>query len=153
MAGADVVEEEEWSRAPAEDVVDAVIHDVVADGIVSPEADSDADLGPDAVNAAHQDRSVAARSSIEAAEAANIADDLRAERGADSALDAAIGLFPRGNIHAGRGIGGGPGWTYPLTWPPPCREGESVRCPVGTDDCDGSVGVVMFLAGGSGCPG
>ena len=99
---------------PAEDVVDTVVHDVVADGIVAPQADSDADLGADAVNAAHQDRSVAARGSVEAAEAANIADDLRAERGADGALDAAIGLFPRGNIHAGRGVGGGWVRTYPL---------------------------------------
>ena len=90
-----------------------MVHDVVADGIVAPEADSHADLGPDAINAAHQDRSVATRGGEEATEAANVAHDLRAERGADSAFDAAICLFPRGNIHAGRRIGGGAGWTYP----------------------------------------
>ena len=80
MARADVVEEEERPRAATEDVVDAVVHNVIADGIVPPEADSHADLGADAINAAHQDRSVATRGGEEATEAANVAHDLRAER-------------------------------------------------------------------------
>ena len=85
-ARADVIEEEERPRSPAEDVVDAVVHNIVADGIVPPETDSHVDLGADAINTAHQDRPVAARSSVEATEAAYIPHDLRAERGADGFL-------------------------------------------------------------------
>jgi hypothetical protein len=45
----DVVEEEEWERALDEDIVDAVVDQVVADRVVAVSFDCDFDFGADAV--------------------------------------------------------------------------------------------------------
>ena len=64
--GREVVEEEERLRALHEDVVDAVIDEVDADGAVDAAHERDAQLGADAVGARHEHRiAMAARAEAE----------------------------------------------------------------------------------------
>src|SRR5437868_5957418 len=51
-----VVEKEEWARALHENVVHAVIHQVVSDRVVSARLDRDFELGADAVGTRDEDR-------------------------------------------------------------------------------------------------
>ena len=53
-AGGEVVEKEERPRALDEDVVDAVVDEILADRVVHAGQERDLELGPDAVRARHQ---------------------------------------------------------------------------------------------------
>ena len=54
--GGEVVQEEQWHRALDEDVVDAVVDQVGADGVVLPRHERDLQLRADAIGAGHEHR-------------------------------------------------------------------------------------------------
>ncbi len=56
LAAGDVVQEEQWPRALHQDVVDAVVDDVVADRVVAAQRRGDLGLGAHAVGRGHQHR-------------------------------------------------------------------------------------------------
>ena len=83
-ADRDVVEEEQRLGALAHEVVDAHGHEVDADGVEAADRLGDQRLGADAVGGRHEHR-LAVAGQVEgeqAAEAADVADDLGPERGA-----------------------------------------------------------------------
>ena len=103
LAHRDVVEEEQRLGALADDVVDAHRHEVDADGVEPAGGLGDERLGADAVGGRHQHRVRVAvlREREQPAEAADVADDLGPEGGADLRLDALDRLLAGGDADAG----------------------------------------------------
>ena len=109
-AGGDVILERQRRRAVHQDVVDAVVDEVLTDRVVDPRADRDEHLGPDAVGREHEDR--LAHPGGHADHAAERADLPQRERGAGGAGqlgDAALRLFGGVEAHAGGGVAVGHG--------------------------------------------
>ena len=73
-AHAHVVEEEEGLGAAGEDVVGAVVDDVLADSVVAPHQARDAQLGAHAVRVRHQHRVAVAGDLVQRAKRANVAE-------------------------------------------------------------------------------
>jgi hypothetical protein len=106
-AGGEVVEEEERGRALDGDVVDAVIHEVGADGVVDFEGEGEFELGADSVGGGDED-GIFPFSGVEfeeAAEAADVADDGTIEGALGEIFDALFGAVSDGDVHARIGIG------------------------------------------------
>ena len=103
LADRDVVEEEQRLGALADEVVDAHGHEVDADGVEAAGGLGDQRLGADAVGGRHEHRVAVAvlGEGEQPAEAADVADDLGPERGADLRLDALDGLLAGGDADAG----------------------------------------------------
>src|ERR1043165_8991820 len=102
FSGGEVVEKEQRPRALDEDVVDAVADEVVADGVVDLHRLRDAELRADAVGRGDEDRvfdAVELRAK-EAAEGADVGEDVRREGAAGDAPDLAKGLVLRVDVHA-----------------------------------------------------
>ena len=80
LPGTEVIEEEQGFRAEHGDVVDAVVDQVLADGVVAVEGEGDLELGADAVHGGHHDGLLVALGveGEQAAEAADLAQDLAA---------------------------------------------------------------------------
>ena len=109
LAGGEVVEEEERVSALHGDVVDAVVDEVLADGVVDAELEGDLELGADAVGAGDEDGvgELLEVEREEAAEAADLAEDLAVEGLAGEHLDALLAAIGAGDVDAGVGVGDG----------------------------------------------
>ena len=108
LGGAHVVHEEEGLRALHEDVVHAVVHDVLAHRVVLLHHHGDLELGAHAVRGGDEDRVLRAslRQAAEAAERADSADYVDRFRGANHRLDGLEGVHLVVDVHAGGGVGG-----------------------------------------------
>jgi len=93
LAGGEIVEEEEGCCALDRDVVDAVVDEVGADGLVEAEFEGDLELGADAVSRTDEDGVFPALQveSKEAAEAADAAQHITIEGFLREVLDAILG--------------------------------------------------------------
>src|SRR5690606_34509826 len=107
----EVVEEEEGAGAADGDVVDAVVDEVLADGVVPADADGHLQLRADAVDGGDEDGLVVGGlvEGEEPAEGADVGEDAGRERLADEALDAADGLLAGLDVYAGVSVRGGHG--------------------------------------------
>ena len=102
-AGREVIEKEQRRRALHEDVVDAVIDEIGADGAVPVRHERDLELGADAVGARHEHR-LLERGGVEleqAAERSDVGQDAGRERGFGQTLDAADGFVARIDVDTG----------------------------------------------------
>ena len=101
-----VVEEEERLGAQGENVVDAVIDEVGADGGVDAGGGGDFQLGADAIGAGNQHGLSPALQvqSEERAEGADAAEDAARKSARGHAADALFGLVRARNIHTGIGV-------------------------------------------------
>ena len=106
LAGAEVIQEEERLRPQHRDVVDAMIDQVLADGVVAVQREGQLELGADAIHAGDQHRLpvFAHVQGEEAAEPADFAEHLgpmrRPEHSGQSGLDPVAQV----NIHARAGV-------------------------------------------------
>ena len=104
--GADVIEEKERPRADDGDVVDAMIHEVLADRVVAIERKGELQLRADAIDAGDEHRllhSFEIRAE-EAAETADLAEHLRPVRDLHAVVDAALHLVAEIHIHPRGGV-------------------------------------------------
>ena len=94
-SGRVVVEKKKRTRALHEDVVNAVAHEIVADGVVDPHRLRDAKLRPDAVGRGDENRRLhrAEICAKESAEKADIGDDVGCKRAARDVPHLAEGLI------------------------------------------------------------
>ena len=101
----DVVEKEQRQRALHENVVDAVVHEVVADRVVAAGVDRDLELRPDAVGAGDEHRlGHVGRDAEHAAESAELAARARGERRQHVRLDALLRVVGRVDVDAGGAV-------------------------------------------------
>jgi hypothetical protein len=109
LAGGEVVEEEQGRGTLYGDVVDAVIDEVGADGVVDAEFEGDLELGTNAVCARdqHRLREFFEIEREEAAEAADLGEHVLVECFAREHFDALLGAVAGRDVDACRGIGGG----------------------------------------------
>ena len=106
LAGAEVIEEEQRFRAEHGDVVDAMVHEIRADGVVLVLLEGDLELGADAVHGRDEDR-LAIFFHVqreESAEAADLAEHLAAMRAGEQLRQRGFDSIPKINIHAGGGV-------------------------------------------------
>ena len=106
FARAEVIEEEQRFGAQHGDVVDAMVHEVRADGVVLVHREGDFELGADAVHGRHEHR-LAIFLQVEreqAAEAADLAEHLAAMRGGEQLRQRGFDLVAQINVHAGGGV-------------------------------------------------
>ena len=107
LTGTDVVEEKQRTRAEHRDVVDAVVDEVLADGVVLVERDGQLELGADAVDARHEHRLAHALEirAEQAAESARLAEHFRPVGGLELTAQPALETVAEINVHAGPGVG------------------------------------------------
>jgi transposase-like protein len=112
------------------DVVDAVVDQVGADGVVHAELEGDLELGAHAVGGADQDGVLPALQvePEERAEAADAAQHIAVKGLLRQVLDALLGAVAAGDVHAGVGVGHGGviGNAYRLA-PKPSKKDTHVR--------------------------
>ncbi len=103
-AHAEIVEEKERAGAQGQDIVDAVVDQVAADGIVAVQRDGHLELGADAVGRANQRLALAGRAKegTERADTAQHARRIGRLHGAAHQID---GALAGRDIDAGRGVG------------------------------------------------
>ncbi len=109
LAGGEIVEEEERAGALDGDVVDAVVDEVLADGVVDVELEGDFEFGANAIHRRDQD-GVGVLFEVEgeeAAEAADLGEDLAVEGFAGEHFDALLAALGAGDIDSGVGVGDG----------------------------------------------
>ena len=107
FARAEVIEEEERLGAQHGDVVDAMVHEVRADGVVLVHREGDLQLRAHAVHAADEDR-LAIFLEVElkeAAEAADLAENFAAMRAGEQLRERGFDFVAEININAGGGVG------------------------------------------------
>ena len=98
----DVVEEEQRPRALHQDVVDAVVDEVVAHRVVAPGQEGEFELGTDAVRAGHQDRALQPRGHAEEpAEGAQPGEGAGGGGGMQQRRDPLLGTIARIDVDAG----------------------------------------------------
>ena len=109
LAGGQIVHEEERRGALHRNVVDAVIDQVGADGVMDVHLEGDFQLGAHAVHAGDQDRIHPLRlvHGEQAAEAADFAQDAAGESLVGEILDPLFGAVGAVNVHTGVGVGDG----------------------------------------------
>ncbi len=109
LAGGQVVHEKQRRGALHGDVVDAVIDQVGADGVVDVHLEGDLQLGAHAVHARDQNRVHPLRlvHGEQAAEAADFAQYAAGESLVGEILDPLLGAVGAVNVHAGIGVGDG----------------------------------------------
>ncbi len=106
LGRADVVHEEERLRALNEDVVDAVVDDVLADSVVLVHHRGNLELGADTVSRRNEDHALACRNLVKTAECTDAADDVGGFCGSDHLLDGSYGIHLDININTGLGVCG-----------------------------------------------
>ena len=106
LGGADVIHEKERLRALDENIVDAVIDDVLTDGVVLVHHRGDLKLGADAVSRRNEDHTLAGRNLVKAAECADPADNVGGLGGSDHLLDGSDSIHLNINIDTGLGVRG-----------------------------------------------
>ncbi len=106
LAGREIVEEEERRRTLHGDVVDTVVYQVLAHGVVDAEFEGNLQLGPDAVGTGDQHgvRKFFQVQRKQAAEAANLGEHLPIESLACQHLDALLAAVSRGDVDACVGV-------------------------------------------------
>ena len=106
-AGGEVVKKEQWCRALHGDVVHAMVNEVLADRVVDVELEGYFEFGAYAVCGGdeHRGRELLEIEGKEAAEAANLTQDVLIEGLARKHLDALLGAIPRGDINSGISVG------------------------------------------------
>ena len=105
LRGAEVVEEEERRRSLREDVVHAVVHEVLAHGVVDAGHVRDLELRADAVRGGDEDLVLPGRAE-EAAEAADVGENAGRLGALDVGLDSGEAAVHLVDVDAGGGIGG-----------------------------------------------
>src|SRR6185437_7518035 len=107
----EVVEEEERRSALDGDVIDAVVHEIGADGVMETELESDLELGADAIGRTNENGVFPALEveAEESAEAANAAQDIAIKRLLGEKLDALLGAIGGMKIDASSGVSDGLG--------------------------------------------
>ena len=105
LTGGDVVQERDGRRAVDEDVVDAVVHQVLAHRVVNAGTDRHEHLRPHAVGGQDQDRAgEALRDAHHATESADGAERQRSAGRCHQGADAPLRLLSRVEVHASRGV-------------------------------------------------
>ena len=106
LAGSEVVEEEERRGTLYSDVVDAVVDEVLADGVMDAKLEGDLEFGADAVGGGDKHRvwELFEVEREQAAEAADLAEHLPVEGFASEHLDALLAAFSAGDVDAGVGV-------------------------------------------------
>ena len=106
FTGAKIIEEEQRFRAQHGDVIDAMVHEVRADGVVLILLEGDLELGADAVHAADENRFAIFFhvQREQAAEAADLAEHLAAMRAGEQLGQGGFDFVAEINIHAGGGV-------------------------------------------------
>jgi hypothetical protein len=105
LAHRQVVQEEQRVRAGHQDVVDAVVHQVRADGVVAAHGGGDEDLRADAVGRTHQRALGVAREPEQAAEAAQAAQLVGVRPSRRHVAIALDGQVAGVDVDAGAGVG------------------------------------------------
>ena len=107
FAGAEVIEEKEGFSAEHGDVVDAMVDEVGADGVVLIELEGDLELGADAVHAADEDGLVIffQVEGEEAAKPADFAEDFAAMGAGEELGQGGFDLVAEIDVNAGGGVG------------------------------------------------
>jgi hypothetical protein len=103
---AEIIEEEQRLRAEHGDVVDAMVHEVRADGVVPVQREGELELGADAVHGGDEDR-LAIFFHVQreqAAEAADLAEHLAAMRAGEQLRQGGFDFISEINVHAGGGV-------------------------------------------------
>ena len=106
LARAEVIEEEERLGAQHGDVVDAMVDQVLADGVVAVHREGELELGADAIHAGDQHR-LAVFAHVqreEAAEAADLAEHLGPMRGPRASRQGGLDPVAQVNIDARAGV-------------------------------------------------
>jgi hypothetical protein len=106
FAGAEVIEEEQRLGAQHGDVIDAMVHEVGADGVVPVHREGDFELGAHAIHGRHEDR-LAVFFQIkreQAAKAADLAEHLAAMRGGEQLRQGGFDPVAQINVHPRPGI-------------------------------------------------
>ena len=105
MPGGEIIEEEERRRAVHGNVIDAVVHQIRAHGVMAIEGEGELQLGADAIDAGDQ-HGVAGESlqREESAEGADLPQNTGAEGAAGQLLDAGFGFACGVDIDAGVAI-------------------------------------------------
>ena len=106
LRGADVVHEEKRRGALHEDVVHAVVDDVLSDRVVLVHHRRHLQLRADAIGRGDENHVLALRDLVETPERADVADDVRRLRRGDHLLDGAHSPHLHVNVNAGCGICG-----------------------------------------------
>ena len=106
LGGADVIHEKERLRALNENIVYAVVDDVLTDGVVLVHHRGDLKLGADAVSRRNEDHTLAGWDLVKAAECADAADNVGGLGGSDHLLDGSDGIHLNINIDTGLGVRG-----------------------------------------------
>jgi len=108
LAGGQVVEEEERRRALHGDVVDAVVHQVRANGVVDSQLEGDLQLGPHAVCAGdkHGLGEFFQVQREQTAKSADLREHMLVECLARQHLDPLLGAVAGGDVNPGIGVGG-----------------------------------------------
>ena len=105
--GGHVIEEKKGFRAEDGDVVDAMIDQVFADGVVAVHEHGHLDLGADAIDAGDENgiAHLGKFGAEEAAKAADLAEDFRAMGALEKSRQAGLDLVSKVNINSGAGVG------------------------------------------------
>ena len=106
LARAEIIKEKQRLGAQHGDVVDAMVHEVRADGVVPVHREGDFELGADAVHGRYEDR-LAIFFHVQreqAAEAADLAEHLAAMRGGEQLRQGGFDLVAEINVNAGGGV-------------------------------------------------
>ena len=106
LARAEIIEKEQRFRAEHGDVVDAMVHEIGADGVVPVHRECDFELGADAVHRRHEDR-LAIFFSVEreqTAEAADLAEHLATMRRGEQLRQRRLDLVAQINVNTGAGV-------------------------------------------------
>ena len=105
LADADIVEKEEGLSAARQDVVDTMIHDVLADGVMLAHGEGNLDLGADPIHAGDEYGLLVAFELVHASEEPNAAQYLRAESGPRQFSDIGNHSGLAGDVNSGACVG------------------------------------------------
>ncbi len=106
LGGADVIHEKERLRTLDENIVDAVVDDVLTDGVVLVHHRGNLKLGADAVSRRNEDHTLAGRNLVKAAECADSADNVGGLGRSDHLLDGSDSIHLDIDIDTGLGVRG-----------------------------------------------
>jgi hypothetical protein len=101
LAGGKVIEEKQRCRALDRNVVDAMIYQVLADGVMAPGEEREFDFSANAIGAAHQHRTAKAREPVRGAKRSDIGQNAPRERPARQPFDCGYGAIRLVNIDSG----------------------------------------------------
>ena len=106
LAGAQIIEKKQWLSTEHGDVVDTMVDEVGADGVVLVHREGNFEFGADAVHGRHEHRFAVffQVQRKQTAEAADLAEHLAPVRRGQHLWQGGFDLVAQINVHAGRGI-------------------------------------------------